>query len=390
MDMTVVSPFTHLNGHYWPYTVDLLDALGEDLKKVSVFASRPARQTFSETEGISWNACFPWTKHILSDAYRSRNWGSREDSIARNIEFQMCVRAAIRACEVSKDNSHIHCVESRHRILNREVIRNRHLTFSTLCVGDPPENLPESRANQYKRAFQTGRLTFIVETETVRKNWEDLAGERVVHIPAALPSQPHTPVAQEEARKKLNLPPDATICLFFGTHREGKDYETAVRAAGESESKPFLWFVGPLISGNDPAQITMRHEYSATESLSGYLPDESVSLVFDAADAVVLPYSEGYQKGSAVLLQACHFKKPVIATRTGHLKDFVELNHNGFLFEAGSSRDLASCYDQVHALKHSSDLVSRFSFKTAVENYSWPVLKERYMEVFRNEISSCR
>lgn len=389
MKLSIVSPYTHLNGHYWPYTVDILEALGAELKGISVYASRPARDSFAKTgDRVLWNSCFPWVKHILSDAYRARHWGSREDSLARNIEFQLCIRAAITACGKSQEASHIHCVESRHRILNREVMRNPHLTFSTLCVGDPPANLSESRANDYRRAFGTGRLTFIVETESVRREWAKLAGDRVVHIPAALPWEPHTPVAQDVARRKLNLPSDATICLFFGTHREGKDYETAVRAAGESESKPFLWFVGPLISGNDPVLVTTSHGYSETESWSGYLPDKKVSLVFDAADVVVLPYSEGYQKGSAVLLQACHFKKPVIATRTGHLKDFVESNRNGLLFDAGSTKDLASCYDDVHALKQNSHLVARFSFKNAQENYSWPVLIPRYLEIFRNKAST--
>jgi hypothetical protein len=42
------------------------------------------------------------------------------------------------------------------------------------------------------------------------------------------------------------------ICLFFGTPLEGKDYRVAIEAAQKCHTAPFLSFVGPLISGNDP------------------------------------------------------------------------------------------------------------------------------------------
>lgn len=379
--MVIVSPYTHLNGHYWPYTLDLLKALENSLPSISACASRAPRYPSSVSDQkISWSACFPWARLILPDSYRARNWGNRPDSIARNLEFHACLKKAVRA---SAPGSHIHCVESRHRLLLGEVHSSPQHTFSSLCVGDPPPGMSTERLDAYRRAFATGRLTFIVETESVRKSWEDLAGDKVVHIPAALPWTTHRIMPQSEARAALGLPADATICLFFGTHREGKDYDTAVKAAGESASKPFLLFVGPLISGNDPAKITTAAGYSATACWSGYFPDKKVSAVFDAADAIILPYSEGYTKGSAVLLQACHYRKPVIATHTGHLQEFVELNKNGLLFEPGSVSELAACYDTIDSVRRSDSHSHPWSFETAITNYSWQNLLPRYLDIFQ-------
>ncbi|WP_396261315.1 glycosyltransferase [Haloferula sp. A504] len=217
----------------------------------------------------------------------------------------------------------------------------------------------------------------------VKEAWQRLAGEHVVHIPAALPWAKHKPVSQEEARRKLDLPVDETICLFFGTHRETKDYDTAVRAAAESRSEPFLLFVGPVISGNDPALLASTIDYPKLESRSGYFPDSQVPLLFDAADAVMLPYMGHYTKGSAVLLQASHYQKPVIATKTGHLQDFVEQNRSGMLYEPGSAADLARCYDRISALRDSAATHSEWSFGTVRENYSWDGLLPRYLEIFR-------
>lgn len=382
MNLSIISPYTHLNGHYWPYTCDLISALAHTGVEFEVFAARAPRYSpVSGAKAPAWHACCPWTRLLLSDSYRAKHWGSRADNLFRNIEFLACLK---KAKSRILEYGHLHCIESRHRILLKEVICSKHSTFSTLCVGAPSPGLSKDRADDYRRAFDTGRLTFIVETEAVREAWQDLSCEHVVHIPAALPWNRHQPVPQSEARSMLELPEDKTICLFFGTHRVGKDYETAIRAAKASSSQPFLLFAGPVISGNDPAALTASIGYRNSASWNGYFPDDKVPLLFDAADVVMLPYADNYTKGSAVLLQACHFRKPVIATNTGHLREFVELNSNGLLYASGSVQELADCYDLISSHKQAGSLDSKWSFETANANYSWDKLLPQYLGIFRS------
>jgi glycosyltransferase involved in cell wall biosynthesis len=379
MKLAIISPYTHLNGHYWPYTLDLIRALGAAGQECAVFASRQPRSPLTVYEASSvWHACCPWAGLLMTDSYRARNWGNRPESLVRNLEFHACLRTCLKQ---TAGKAHIHCIEARHRILLREVCRSQ-ATFSSLCVGDPLPGLSKKREEEYRRAFATGRLTFIVETEAVRTAWENLAGEHVVHIPAAMPWASHKPTPQAKARQLLGLPEGETICLFFGTHREGKDYLTAIEAAKKSTSKPFLLFVGPLISGNDPAALAATAGYPKFESWSGYFPDEKVPLVFDAADAVMLPYVENYTKGSAVLLQAAHFAKPVVATASGHLREFVAENHTGLLYEPGSVVGLANRYDELNCLKAAVDASTPWEFATARSRYSWATLTESYLQVF--------
>jgi glycosyltransferase involved in cell wall biosynthesis len=190
------------------------------------------------------------------------------------------------------------------------------------------------------------------------------------------------PIPQHEARRILQLPADQTICLFFGTHREGKDYATAIQAAKSSSSQPFLLFVGPLISANDPAALLASIGYANSDSRTGYYPDAQVGMLFDAADAVMLPYGENYTKGSAVLLQACHFHKPVIASNTGHLREFVENNGNGALYAPGSIEELSACYDRLFCSKADGTVTATWSFQTAHNNYSWGKLLPHYLRIF--------
>lgn len=379
MKLSIISPYTHLNGHYWPYTMDLINALGHAGHDCSVFASRSPRYPLTTSHAfIKWHECGYWNRWLLSDSYRAKNWGNKPDSLVRNMEFYSCLQ---RCLQQSDESVHIHCIEARHRILLREVCRSRN-TFSCLCVGEPPQGINKAREDEYRRAFDTGRLTFIVETDDVRAAWEYLAGEHVIHIPAALPFTKHVPLPQVIARQNLGLPERERICLFFGTHREGKDYFTAIAAAKASTSKPYLLFVGPLISGNDPAVVAADARYSKFESWSGYFPDDQVPMLFDAADAVILPYMEHYAKGSAVLLQAAHYAKPVIAAASGHLKDFVTENKTGMLYECGSVNSLAACYDELDAIKISNSITKSFCFDKTAAAFSWSNLIEKYIKIF--------
>jgi len=380
--LQLVSPYTHLVGHYWPYTVDFISAMTAKSILVSVCATQAPRETglFAE-EQMTWESCCHWTKWLLSINHRNRNWGDRKDAILRNIEFYICLKAAIHNAGIG-GNAHIHCIESRHRILLNAVVHSLQ-TFSTLCVGAPDVRMDKARVLNYKKAFATGRLDFIVETEAVRKAWEPMAGGHVIHIPAAVPLRESVVTDRVATRKKLGLPLDACICLFFGTHREGKDYRTAISAAKKSKSQPFLLFVGPLISQNDPACLLKEMDYNHAASWNQYYPDDQVGDLFDACDAVILPYNKGYDKGSAVLLQACQYGKPVIATDTGHLAEFVNKHGTGFLFPPGNIQGLADCFDALSVADESRLIDLKTSIANTQKYYSWRALTKSYLDIFK-------
>jgi glycosyltransferase involved in cell wall biosynthesis len=344
--------------------------------EVKVYASLPPRDA-RDLPHLEWSACAHWVTRLQSLEKRNREWGSRSDMLLRNLEFFLCLKKALG----SSGDEPIFCIESRHKLLLEAVLKSGR-RFSTLCVGAPDEGVLTKRSELYRRAFATGRLHFIVETEAVRQAWEPLAGEHVVHIPAALTERTEPVLSKLEARQQLGLPQEAFIPLFFGTHREGKDYRTAIEAAKLSETHPFLLFAGPLISGNDPEVLLREIGYENAVSWKRYYPDDAVALLFDACDAVMLPYAKGYTKGSGVLLQACKYGKPVIASNTGHLADFVNQHETGLLFEPGNPESLANVYDQLARAQHVDDDGMKLNIASAVQEYSWKKLVERYLDIF--------
>jgi glycosyltransferase involved in cell wall biosynthesis len=376
--LTVISPYTHLAGHYWPYTVDTAAALTNVGVGVSIYAALPPRDAGQvNSQLITWKSCAPWTPLLKSVEKRNLRWGSRSDNMLRNLEFALCLKRAL----LSPESTHIHCIESRHQLLLNAVLRSDR-SFSTLCVGSPTPESTRKLGTMFQQAFATGRLRFIVETEAVRADWEGLAGNNVVHIPAALTERTEPVLSKQQARQQLGLPQDAFIPLFFGTHREGKDYRTAIEAAKLSKTYPFLLFAGPLISGNDPEVLLKELGYDNAISRNRVFYGEEISEFFDACDVVMLPYARGYEKGSAVLLQACKYGRPVIASNTGHLASFVNQHETGLLFEPENPESLANVYDQLARAQQVDADVIKLNIASARQEYSWKKLVERYLDIF--------
>ena len=376
--LSLVSPYTHLSGHYWPYTIQLANALAKNGVSVDVFASSPARVPDSiQNPLIHWVPCFAWSRYFGSPETRNKMWDSRLERLIRNLEFLVSFRRALS----TSGNRHIHCIESRHRLLLNSVLgSNRRL--SLLSVGSPSPEILQKLGSLYTRAFSTNRMNVIVETESVRKDWEPFAGEHAIHIPVAVSAREEAVLKKSSARRVLGLPENGYICLFFGTHREGKDYQTAIEAAKLAKSQPFLLFVGPLISGSDPVLLLKASGYSNAASWNRFFLDSEAAKIFDAADLVILPYAKGYEKGSAVLLQACKYGKPVVAANTGHLANFINSHRTGKLYAPENPIDLAKVLDEMANISEAESIELTERIQKTADFYSWENLTRKYMDVF--------
>lgn len=374
--LAVVSPYTHLAGHYASYTAQLVTAYTKAKGNgVKVFTS----WHFAD-RGIDSSACATWTRLFASANSRNRQWGSVYDTALRNLEFVFCLKAALRDPSVN----HIYCLDARHRAFFYYLHKSPK-TFSHLCLGAPnSRQLGEDRTS-YVRAFETNRLTFIVETEETLRQWQPIAGSHVRYIPVAVEDPIGPSLTPKEARTLYGIPANRFVCLFFGTHREGKDYHTAIEAAKLASSKPFLIFAGPVISKNDPERIVKELGFSDALVLNRNFRDGEEAGLFAACDVVVLPYAEGYTKGSAVLLQACKYNKRVIATNTGHFAEFIKAHHTGTLFSYGSKESMAACYDR-------SAFADTLSLFTGIENtrrtFSWTNTIAAYLSIFSQEANN--
>lgn len=128
-----------------------------------------------------------------------------------------------------------------------------------------------------------------------------------------------------EARKKLNLPSDSYLYLFFGFIRQYKGLDLLIDAfesLGEN-CDGYLVIAGEYYAGEDEikARIAASPLKSRILEHTHFIRDEEVGLYFSAANCVVQPYRNATQSGVTPL--AYHFEVPMIVTNVGALPDLV-------------------------------------------------------------------
>lgn len=133
-------------------------------------------------------------------------------------------------------------------------------------------------------------------------------------------------VSREEARRRLGIPEESPVLLFFGYVRRYKGLhvlldalpeiveklpETRLVVAGEFYEDEVRYRNQIIKSGLEDHVILHPH----------YVPNSQVPVYFSAADAVVQPYVSATQSGVAQV--AFQFGKPVITTDVGGLAESI-------------------------------------------------------------------
>jgi glycosyltransferase involved in cell wall biosynthesis len=160
------------------------------------------------------------------------------------------------------------------------------------------------------------------------------AGPRIVVAPhGTYTLYPSVPTARERVRTALNLKPEDVVFLICGAIRPYKNIDAALAAlaypeceravivvAGVESQYPDSPNSGPLGRTRrlaDNLEVTNRLRF-----IPGHLDIRSLAELFEAGDALVLPYLHGY--GSGMLLLGMTFGKFIVATGTGGTAEYLK------------------------------------------------------------------
>ena len=166
-------------------------------------------------------------------------------------------------------------------------------------------------------------------------------------------------ISRGDARRKLGLPLDAPMLLFFGIVRPYKGLEILIDAMAllaREEIKPLCVIAGEF--WEDKAHyLDQIEEYQIIDQLiidDRYVPDEEVSVYFSAADVMVAPYTRGTQ--SAVAVSALGFGLPLIVSE--QIADGINTtkDDNFYVVPAGDAQALADAIRTFLDQSGSSDM----------------------------------
>ncbi|MBW7988970.1 MAG: glycosyltransferase [Planctomycetes bacterium] len=251
-----------------------------------------------------------------------------------------------------------------------------------------------SRASFIKRSLHIPRR-LIVHYEDGKRQMADhwgICADQIDVIPhGIMPVQ--NPPSLADARKKLNLPQDRQIILFFGGIRPNKGLDVLLKAleiVKACNQQVLLVIAGGLLGRfNFDSYSDMIRKAGLSEHVRTYIdfiPEEDVDYFFAASNLVVLPYLK-FEAQSGVLLRAYAHKKPVIVSNVGAMGELVSSDNIGLAIEPGAVEPLAQAV--INALDNLEKFQSRFSPELE-RKYNWENIADLTMRSYEAAIDTNR
>jgi glycosyltransferase involved in cell wall biosynthesis len=145
-----------------------------------------------------------------------------------------------------------------------------------------------------------------------------------------------------QARKKLGIPLDKKVILFFGFIREYKGLDLLIESMKDLSDEYLLLIAGEVYGDfRKYDELIDRLDVRNRVKLEvRYLPETEIPVFFSASDVCVLPYRSATQSGIVGI--SYHFDLPVIVTNKGGLAEMVEENETGLIFNDISSEQISA------------------------------------------------
>lgn len=193
--------------------------------------------------------------------------------------------------------------------------------------------------------------------------------------------------SKSESKKRLNLPAESKVILFFGQIKETKGLDILLNAISriKKESPKTLLLIGGKIWKDDKKKYTDAISKRKIEDMVAchfqYIPDEIVPYYFCASDLVILPYKKIYQSG--VLLKSMSYRKPVLVSNITGMTEIVEDSGNGFTFISEDEIDLSNKIRDLLLSPEKLNTVAEAGYQFVKSEFDWNViglkLKEAYL-----------
>ncbi|MBN1693980.1 glycosyltransferase family 4 protein [candidate division WOR-3 bacterium] len=231
-----------------------------------------------------------------------------------------------------------------------------------------------------KKLYSCMQKIIVHDNETKNKFYE------IFNIPVSVTTIPHgnaeifyntfdrtTDLDSKNFYSKMFPRLKRPIFLFMGPIKKYKGLETLSTAINILNKKNLDYSV--IVKDKIKKEIKNLYPLVAYPSYS------MLGLIYRNADAVILPHKNISQ--SITLFEAGYFKKPVIVSKTGGLKETVRHGKDGFIFEKDSPTSLADKMEGF--IDMSSNQIEKMgeNFKDhLIKEYSWDNITEKLIKIY--------
>jgi D-inositol-3-phosphate glycosyltransferase len=188
-------------------------------------------------------------------------------------------------------------------------------------------------------------------------------------------------VERAEFLKKFNLDSSKCYLLFFGMIKKSKGLEDLLNALNEIDESVHLIIAGRVRDVNMDKillQIKNLNLEPRVHLKIGYISNEDRNVLYNAVDAVVIPYRRIYQSG--IMIMAMSYGKVIIASDLPVNKSMLNENA-GLLFKVGNSSDLAQKINSLFKGKVNKEQIQKSALKYISENNSWTKIATEFKTI---------
>jgi len=191
-------------------------------------------------------------------------------------------------------------------------------------------------------------------------------------------------ISRQEARKKLNIPEEVFVYLFFGNARTYKGIERLIDAfcnAAEADARLVLMMrqsFNPQY-GDEVKKVAERDKRILVFT-SPFFANSEFQIYLNSADVAVLPFSEVLTSGSAIA--ALSFGKPVILPRLGCLPELID-DTMGLLYDPNDERGLEKALIEIR--KRDLKAAGRAALERA-RKLDWDSIASRIAKLYRGNV----
>ncbi len=187
---------------------------------------------------------------------------------------------------------------------------------------------------------------------------------------------------KEKAREKFEIPNDKFVFLFFGQIKKVKGVDVLLKAYAEfckTHENTLLVIAGKVWKDNFSQYQAIIDENKIEHKVRTdikFIPDDDVKYYYSACDCCVLPYLDVYQSG---VIQLCYaYKKPVIASNIGALREIVKDGDTGYLCEVNDVNSLCKAMNKIVSLDEIAlNAMGKEGYNYVKEKYSWDNIADK-------------
>ncbi|MCX6148731.1 MAG: glycosyltransferase [Candidatus Kapabacteria bacterium] len=220
--------------------------------------------------------------------------------------------------------------------------------------------------------FLNSNDAFIAMSRTVQNDLLSLKpNAKSILIPHPLYDHFGAKIDKEEACKKLNIPQDNKILLFFGFIRDYKGLDLLIEAMSRLGDTYHLVIAGEVYGDYSKyeKQIDGLGIRDKVSNFVRYISDEEVPLFFSCADVCILPYKTATQSGIVGI--SYHFDLPIISTDVGGLREMIGDFNTGLMVESPNSELIANA-------------INEYFSSGKIEEYKQNILKYKSLANWKN------